>query len=507
MRITVFLLVVLVVFAAFTEAGKKDKIEGGENGEGNSNKKACKYETHEISHCDKSTGTRTAQLRLKKGDPETCAPEKTMTKKCRGMKGKKVKACKYETHEISQCDESTGTRTSQLRLKKGDSKTCAPEKNVTRKCKGMKGKKVTAVTFDVAEVPAATKPLKATSSTENLTVRIKQKIESNYQTNAIIVSSSRLHGLVQAVHMAYGNHYPLVLSPDMIWLCITQGLAIHINENSEQLREKFVSHSGKKKIKVRRDDFVKGLATNPWPEVFGEFSEKIKDEIGVTNYDLITPNFTTTGPMEKAVGDIALMDTMPSYSTYTFMTLYGIPSITLEGTKEDWIAIRDKAEQLEQYDLKRWTKELLPVLDQFVNASSGNIDKEFWCNIYKEIHGIGGPYITGWIITLFPYLQDYRSFAHNQNLNKWTARGMFFFGARTEEFPSGLSKAPFQWLYHQQQFEMQFIGGFMAVSQDHETLALRPELGWAVAEDGVTSEESEHDPRLSALLELLGIKQ
>ncbi|XP_070532206.1 uncharacterized protein [Ptychodera flava] len=505
MRITVFLLVVLVIFAAFTEAGKKNETEGGENGEGNSNKKTCKYETHEISQCDESTGRRTAQLRLKKGDPETCAPEKTMTKKCKGMKGKK--ACKYETHEVSQCDESTGTRTAQLRLKKGDPETCAPEKTVTRICKGMEGKKVTAVTFDVAEVPPATKPLRATSSRENLTVRIKQKIESSYQTNANIVSSGGLHGLVQAVHMAYGNHYPLVLSPDMIWLCITQGLAIHINENSEQLREKFVSHSGKKEIKVRRDEFVKGLATNPWPEVFGEFSEKIKNEIGVTNYDLITPNFTTTGPMEKAVGDIALMDTMQSYFTYTFITLCGIPSITLEGTKEDWVAVRDKAEQLEQYDLKRWTKQLLPVLDQFVNASSGNIDKEFWCNIYKVARGSGGPYITGWIITLFPYLQNYGSFAHNQYLNKWSEGERFFFGATTKDFPSGLSKVPFQWLYHFQQFEMQFIGGFMAVSQDHETLALRPELGWAVVEDGVTSEESEYDPRFSALLERLGIKQ
>ncbi|XP_070532260.1 uncharacterized protein [Ptychodera flava] len=391
MRITVFLLGVLVVFAAFTEAGEKDKIKGGKNGEGNSNKK------------------------------------------------------------------------------------------------------VAAMTFDVAEVPPGTKPLRATTRSENLTARIKQKIESSYQTNVNIVSSGGLHGLVQAVDLAYDNHYPLVLSPDMIWLCITQGLAIHINENSERLREKFVSHSGKKEIKVRRDDFVKGLATNPWPEVFGEFSEKIKDEIGATIYDLITPNFSTTGPMEKAVGDIALIDAMQSYFTYTFITLCGIPSITLEGTKEDWIAVRDKVEQLEQYDLKWWTKELLPVLDQFVNASSGTINREFWSDIYKIDDNSGGPYITGWIITLFPYLQKYGSFAQNEYVDKWSVREIFF-GVTTDRFPSGLSKAPFVWEYFEQKFEMQFIGGFMAVSQDHETLALRPELGWAVVEDDVTSEPVEHDP-------------
>ncbi|XP_070532289.1 uncharacterized protein [Ptychodera flava] len=384
MRITVFLHGVLVVFAAFTEAGEKDKIKSGKHGEGNSNKK------------------------------------------------------------------------------------------------------VTAMTFDVARVSPATKPLRATARIENLTDRIKQKIESSYQTDANIVSSDGLHGLVQAVDLAYDNHYPLVLSPDMIWLCITQGLAIHINENSEELREKFVSHSGKKKIKVRRDDFAKGLATNPWPEVFGEFSEKIKDEIGVTNYDLITPNFTTTGPIEKAVGDIALMDTMQSYFTYMVETMCGIPSITLEGTEEDWIAIRDKAEQLEQYKLKWWTKQLLPVLDQFVNASRGTINREFWSGIYKIAGGSGGPYITGWIITLFPYLQNHGSFAQNEYLDHWSAGGIFY-AVTTDCFPSGLSKAPFVWEYFAQKFDMQFIGGFMAVSQDNETLALRPELGWAVVEYDVTS--------------------
>ncbi|XP_070532320.1 uncharacterized protein [Ptychodera flava] len=235
----------------------------------------------------------------------------------------------------------------------------------------------------------------------------------------------------------------------------------------------------------QRDDFVKGLATNPWPEVFDEFSQKIKDEIGEKNYELITPNFSTTGPMEKAVGDIALMDAMQRFFGYRFMTECGIPSITLEGTREDWMAIKEKAIQLKQYDLKWWTDELLPILDQFVNAASGSVDKEFWSSIYKSNDSSGGPYITGWIITLFPYLLKYSGIARNEYLDKWSAQRVFF-GVTTDCFTSGLSRAPYVWEYMDKPFKMQFIGGFMAVSQDHKTYAVRPELGWAVVEDADT---------------------
>ncbi|XP_070532342.1 uncharacterized protein [Ptychodera flava] len=281
-------------------------------------------------------------------------------------------------------------------------------KEVEKQLKSVKGTDESAhrkgTTFEVANVSPCHEPLPLATHAQSTTSRIKKGIESCFHTDVNIVKNGTLHALLKAVHLAYDRHYPLVLSPDMIWLCITQGLGIHINQNSDQLRSKFVTFSGKKEITVRRDDFVKGLATNPWPEVFDEFSQKIKDEIGEKNYELITPNFSTTGPMEKAVGDIALMDAMQSFLNYGFMTECGIPSITLEGTREDWMAIREKAIQLEQYDLKWWTDELLPILDQFVNAASGSVDKNFWSSIYKRDDSSGGPYITGWIITLFPYL-------------------------------------------------------------------------------------------------------
>ena len=55
-------------------------------------------------------------------------------------------------------------------------------------------------------------------------------------------------------------------------------------------------------------------------------------------------------------------------------------------------------------------------------------------------------------------------------------------GPRLADLPSGLSKAPFRWQRLDWSFEMELLGGFVVVAQDGETLAVRPEIGWAVRE-------------------------
>lgn len=55
----------------------------------------------------------------------------------------------------------------------------------------------------------------------------------------------------------------------------------------------------------------------------------------------------------------------------------GIPEITLKGTPEDWHKIYDIAKILGDCDLKWWTNELEPILEEFIKTSKGDIDKEF----------------------------------------------------------------------------------------------------------------------------------
>lgn len=126
------------------------------------------------------------------------------------------------------------------------------------------------VTFRVSEVERARVALGAPE--DSLPELLDMPVEAWGSSESDLHPCSR-HGLLETVSRAFASHYPLILTPDAIWLAIAQGFAMHVKEHAEQLRGKFVRHEGKEKITIQRDDFVKGSPANPWPEVFSAFSD------------------------------------------------------------------------------------------------------------------------------------------------------------------------------------------------------------------------------------------
>lgn len=334
------------------------------------------------------------------------------------------------------------------------------------------------VTFDVDDVEVAQNFLDEVSYQQALEARWGAFEAGSIQPKKLVKVEfmsdggqyNGMHSLVAALWYCYGEHRSLVLSPDMIWLMICQGFAKHVELNAEQLRDKFVHHKGKKTLVVTRNTFVKGSPNNPWEGVFEEFSLQIKQHVGQANYDLIVAKFSTTGHIEKACFEVSLMDTMKSYFNYQVRTVCGIPSITLEGTPQDWQNLLEKTKNMKGYGLDGWVDELVPILEQFVAASQGKPDKAFWQDIFKIRHlGSGGDVITGWIRTFFPYIQSGEQFV---------PRGPY--GFSQDHFTPGISKVDFVWQYYAQRFNMEFIAGFVGISQHPTTKALRPEIGWIV---------------------------
>jgi len=81
----------------------------------------------------------------------------------------------------------------------------------------------------------------------------------------------------------------------------------------------------------------------------------------------------------------------------------------LKGTTEDWQKILDWTQKLGKYDLKWWTNELEPILEQFIDVSKGDIDKDFWRNMFKyhSQKKYGAPKVIDcWIVKFFPYDKD-----------------------------------------------------------------------------------------------------
>jgi len=310
----------------------------------------------------------------------------------------------------------------------------------------------------------------------------------------------------------------LILSPDIIWLTIAQGFANHVAQDPEVWRNRFVDFKGKETITISRPGFVKGSPRNDWTTVFPEFAQKIGGYIGKDAVDMVTCNFSTSSPTDCIVSQITLMDTVQHYFEYVMRCGCGIPSIGLRGTVEDWKSVRTKAEKLARFGLRWWMKELLPALDQFVNAAEGKQDTKFWraiCN-FRGGSGMNGDPITGWLQVFFPYLnasgpmggygfggkeetKDRKLTANKDGIGQYwksyksgvTAatyeRGGIRdtgcgWGIKLENIPPSLSSAPFKYvdLLANQTYNMAFKGGIVSLVQHSESLALEPITGWAV---------------------------
>jgi hypothetical protein len=342
--------------------------------------------------------------------------------------------------------------------------------------------------FNLHDVIVASEPLPEIDPKSSIEALVGGSIESCSDYRGQMVAC-RFHPLVEATWAAYDGHRPLTLSPDIIWLTIVQGLAVHINEHAERLRHHFVSHAGKQTLVVVRNDFVKGSPENPWGEVIGEFSGMLADQIG-EKHGLIVADFSTTGPVERVASEIVLMDSMRSYFEFEVRTRCGIPSVSLEGSPQDWEKIRARLDGFDELGLDWWTEALRPVLDHFLLAARGTPDREFWRGIFKENDSSGGPYLTGWLVKFFPYLQrdEYEPApSYKRTGRKLNVRNPYLeagsdddFGVSAETLPSGLSRAPFVWDYLGQRYAYEFIAGLVGIEQDRLTMGLRPKIGWAV---------------------------
>lgn len=291
------------------------------------------------------------------------------------------------------------------------------------------------------------------------------------------------HPFVAAAQIAFAEHRPFRFGPEEFWLLIAQGFANHINENAEHLRSRFVAHEGKKKLVVRRDDFVLDALDNPWHEVVEAFCDQVHDHVD-KRYDLMVSRFSTTTALTKTASCITMMDALQSYFEYELRTLCGIPEFELGGTVQDWTSMKERVQALQEFDLGWWTQRLLPIMDGLIATAQGTIDQEFWTSFFKYSGQSGGPFIHGWVSQLFPYLRQGGKLLKNPFLESQD-HDLGFGGPTTDQIPSALSIAPVQWEYLGQRIPLSFLGGFFGIAQD-EDLTVSPSIGWAVTRENET---------------------
>jgi len=282
---------------------------------------------------------------------------------------------------------------------------------------------------------------------------------------------------------AYAKHRPIVLSPDAIWLLISQSFSYHVNTNSEDLRSKFVDHEGKSKLTIRSSTNLLSKGAD-WDVILDMFSAEIAAHTKAGIAETFIADFSTTGETERMVSQITLMNAMESYFDYEAVwAICGIPSITLTGTPEDWQNVLNKTLKLSEYGLEWWVNKLIPVLEQFVKASEGYPDQQFWQNIVRtkkpcELRGAScakhakrPTKFDGWFLNFFPFDKNGRTPSkvnmYHQMLPE-VVRVEFLYKIVNAQ-GEVLSEHP-----------MEMIAGFVGYEEDMETYTLTPVIGWMI---------------------------
>ena len=307
------------------------------------------------------------------------------------------------------------------------------------------------------------------------------------------IFSHEKSSLIQGLIYAYKNHYPITVTPDMIWILILQGFSRFMEKYENLVRERFVNFTGKKDLKVERLDYSPQSATKEvWDGIMKEFVEKIGKNVGQETIDNLECNFSTTTQVAQVTSQVSIMSAMKQYFTYkVLMAGCGISSITLEGSLQDWEKIKSKLEFLSTKALKWWTKHLIPIIDNIIATkkyynSKGKLSKElieFWKGMIR-LKGKGDMYdphmVNGWIVKFIPNLSNEKPEVYEEIYET--------------NVPDQIISCPMEltWLSltgKKIDYSCSLFSGFYGMVQDKETFNVRPVIGYAIVVENKTESD------------------
>ena len=241
------------------------------------------------------------------------------------------------------------------------------------------------------------------------------------------------HPVLTGYYLAFLDHYPVVLSHDILWMLILQGFSRHVKLNHQKLRNKFVKVNTDNIVvtqKANGDNNINNISTNRWCDIFKDFVEKSKEYIDGAVLHLFTPYFSTTTSDIEYASQIAITSIVSPYVKFIkkfkrpeLIGRCGFPYIKLQGTLQDYKQLKMKVEGLKGYFIDNWVNKMLFNINKIIETKQGKIDKQFWDNMItnqKRVYFEKVPLpsseshilinrkieeikIFGWIFDFFPY--------------------------------------------------------------------------------------------------------
>ncbi|KAH7146290.1 hypothetical protein EDB81DRAFT_486995 [Dactylonectria macrodidyma] len=207
-------------------------------------------------------------------------------------------------------------------------------------------------------------------------------------------------GLIRGTLDAWAQHRHLVLRPDEVWFEILAQLNFYMAAHAEDLRDLFVSHEGKEAIRI-------GALT--WRDVVAAFGSAIQARVK-TDWllDWVMPGFSTSTEDDEVTAAVLMMGLMQHFFEFEGIVICGIPSVTLQGEREDWVKLLAKLDRLGAWgeEPAAFATNLRPILRRFVQTWDEPESEEvisFWAQIVRARKkwscgaGASEYEVSGWI--------------------------------------------------------------------------------------------------------------
>ena len=323
----------------------------------------------------------------------------------------------------------------------------------------------------------------------------------NFDTEKTEFYNSNKKSLIQGLIEAYKNHYPITVTPDMIWLLFLQGYSRFMEKYHEWVRTNYVNFENKKTIHVARFDMIPEKATKEeWQDILNEFTQKIKNNVGENIISSLESNFSTTSKVSLTTSQLSIMSAMKNYFTYKcLMVGCGVSSITLEGSLEDWQKIKSKLEFFSKKEmcLLWWIKHLIPIIDKIImtknyynqNKTINEEIRNFWKDMIRFKKGVeyNPNYINGWIIKFIPNYEEQKPKLYDE--------------LKEDDVPDQIISCPFELTALNMDktktiYKCSLASGFFGMIQDEKTFNVKPIIGYAVVvEEKETSRATEEEAK------------
>ena len=254
--------------------------------------------------------------------------------------------------------------------------------------------------------------IKAKENIETLKIELNKNLPKSKKWDEEKIWSFGYHKVLKGYLNAFIDHCPIKVSPNVIWQLILNAFAKHVENNSEELRSKFVNFEGVKDLSVIKVGSLNDIYKYE-DEIIDDLTKKISENVGAELINVLTPNFSTSTKNTIISGKVSIMSSFKKYFRYHVnMVICGIPYILLEGTLEDWKKILQKLKFLSKYDFSR--EKMEKNIEEIINTKKGKINLDFWRKIimetkkekedWKGCGSAGEDKITGWILDFYDHL-------------------------------------------------------------------------------------------------------